>query len=465
MKRTFVSALAILLIGGAAFGETRLVPNQEIAAIGRMEEPLPLKTLVRASLIASGVPADLISVYSRRLLELARQAAAVTTGRGIADGEALLQWMHREYLTRYVESQTLMDVLLETGEFNCVSSGVFYLILARFIGLEVQGVVTADHAFCRLPGLGEGIDVETTNLYGFNPGSRREILDLIEGQTGFAYTPPGNYGYRRNIGEKELVSLIYQNRIFILQQRKDWKPTLGLALDRWTLAGTKFARDDFTMALNNIAADAAAGGNSREVLAVLSAAAAFGEDLGIEEIAEVVIGNEFARLWNSDQLDAARDLVNDTEVTSLVAPSFLEKKRREIKIGILENLLRQGSFSEAVNALESALRDGTITFDRWSELSLYLWSSEAKRRSAGERWAEGWKFLKEAPKTLGDIPEWEGLLQTYEHNLAVDYHNRFVKAFRSQRWDEAWSIVTEGLSLWPDNANLLEDLNILKSRE
>lgn len=473
MNQTAIRALPqtffiILLISAAssAFGEVRLVPDEGIASISQIPEPLPLEALIRASLIASGVPANRIGDYSRQILEITRRAKTVTTGNHLADSEALLRWMHNEYLTHYVESQTRMDVLLESGRFNCVSSAVLYLILARSIGLEVRGVVTKDHAFCRLPKIGDGIDVETTNLYGFNPGSRTEVRDLIEGQTGFVYVPPGNYRRRREIGERALISLIYQNRIVLLQSRKSWKPTVGLALDRWTLAGTDFARDDFIASLKNVAAEANAKENNRDALSLLAKAVGIlGDDHGLEQIAMTLFGNGFARRWNANQLDAALELVNDPNAAILVPASFLDEKRREVKVRALENTIKDLAFPEAAATLEAMLADGIITPGRWSELSLYLWSKEAQQRSSGGKWIEALKFLRTGPPNLGSIPGWGNLIESYEYNSAVTYHNRFVEAVRNRKRDEAHEIVMEGLLLLPNNTSLLADLESLRREE
>jgi hypothetical protein len=156
---------------------------------------------MRVSLIASGTEPGMIDEYIQKM-ENILASAPNATGDAVVDGETLLEWMHEGYLKRYVEAQTRLDVLLDNGTYNCVSSAVFYLILARSMGLPVLGVLTTDHAFCRIPTADGGIDVETTTPYGFDPGSRREAVDSFTGRTGFSYVPPGNYSRRRDIGRE-----------------------------------------------------------------------------------------------------------------------------------------------------------------------------------------------------------------------------------------------------------------------
>ncbi|OQX29765.1 MAG: hypothetical protein B0D92_01945 [Spirochaeta sp. LUC14_002_19_P3] len=457
LKNFYLAGL--MLLAPAVYGEVRLIPNSSIAAIGKMSSPVSAANLIQASLIASGVPQNKLDRYAQQLLGYTRQVSRNTVGNSRIDGEAVLQWMHNNVLKRYIEEQTRMDVLLDSGEYNCVSSAVLYLILTRSIGLNTFGVVTADHAFCRIPDAEEkGIDVETTNSYGFDPGSRREVLDLIEGQTGFAYVPPGNYSRRRDVNDREIVSLIYQNRIAGLQKRKQWEPAVGLALDRWVLSGSDSARNDFITALNNIAAEADIKGRFMEVLPVLNEGAVLlGANHGLEKTAYKLFNNAFARYWNANQLDKAQQLIDSLSGSPLLRADDIEAKRREILARTVANSIKNSSFSESVALLEKALADGAIAEKRWEELSLYVWSNEANRLSAGGNWLKGWNFLKDAPQALSDIPKWKNLLRTYEYNTSTVYHNRFVKAVQKKQWTEAEKIVSEGLSLFPDNANLKKD--------
>ncbi|MDR3312276.1 MAG: hypothetical protein LBS64_03995 [Spirochaetaceae bacterium] len=146
--------------------------------------------------------------------------------------EYVLTYLHDRYLKAYSALQTRIDVLLTNGRFNCVSSAVFYTILANAAGLEVFGVVTRDHAFATVRINGETIDVETTNRYGFDPGNRTEFHDRFGQTTGFAYVPARNYRERAEIGLPELVSLILSNRITELEKSRRYIDAVPLAIDR-----------------------------------------------------------------------------------------------------------------------------------------------------------------------------------------------------------------------------------------
>ena len=90
-------------------------------------------------------------------------------------GRAVLKLLYQDVLKHYEAGQTKFDVALKTGNYNCVSSALLYMAAAKAAGLDVRGQKTPDHAFCSVYISGKRIDVETTNPYGFNPGSREAI--------------------------------------------------------------------------------------------------------------------------------------------------------------------------------------------------------------------------------------------------------------------------------------------------
>jgi len=146
--------------------------------------------------------------------------------------EFILDYMHRNLLRTYSNSQTGIDIILSNGRYNCVSSAVLFMILCKSAGLDVNAVVTKDHAFAAVNIDGEFIDVETTNRYGFDPGNRREFHDQFGKVTGFAYVPQRNYRDRQAIGSIELISLILWNRIADLERRNRFTEAVPLAVDR-----------------------------------------------------------------------------------------------------------------------------------------------------------------------------------------------------------------------------------------
>jgi len=97
-----------------------------------------------------------------------------------AKGEKLLHAMHASFFvggktggeTELVEGydaeQSQVSSIFRNGRFNCISSAILYMILARYFDLNVEGVVTAHHAFIQIQGEnGRIIEVETTSKRGY----------------------------------------------------------------------------------------------------------------------------------------------------------------------------------------------------------------------------------------------------------------------------------------------------------
>ena len=79
--------------------------------------------------------------------------------------------------------------------------------------------------------------METTNPYGFDPGSRREFTDSFGRVTGYSYVPPGQYGRRRELGDKGLLALILYNRNAYDTEAGRYLEALQPAVDAHALRG------------------------------------------------------------------------------------------------------------------------------------------------------------------------------------------------------------------------------------
>jgi tetratricopeptide (TPR) repeat protein len=149
-----------------------------------------------------------------------------------------MDFIYGGYLKRYSELQTRIDTIFDKGTYNCVSSAVFYAVFALAAGLDVSGVQTKDHAFiCLHIGGGESaddVDIETTNPYGFDPGSKTEFTNKF-GETGYAYVSPKNYRDRNPISLLELTSLIFTNRIATLTRQRKYADAVTLAVNNAAL--------------------------------------------------------------------------------------------------------------------------------------------------------------------------------------------------------------------------------------
>jgi len=255
--RILLVALAALLAGAAA-GQAKPVgvvpaapavhpqnpaewaaffaPDPRFVEIGGIPEPMPTRKLAEAGLVASGIPPERMEHYIGRLRETFE--ALRSRSEKIQDpalrAESILPFLHRTLFKEYQEDATTVDGVIDTGYFNCVSSAVVYCLAARVFVLPMKGVQTPDHAFCVLTVGGRDIDVETTNPFGFDPGTSKQFLSSFTKATKFAYVPPQDYARRKTITEKHLVGLILHNRAVDMQKRGRHLEALRLAVDRAT---------------------------------------------------------------------------------------------------------------------------------------------------------------------------------------------------------------------------------------
>ncbi|MDR2133624.1 MAG: hypothetical protein LBP27_00855, partial [Treponema sp.] len=231
--------------GSGAFPRIEPDPRALEYAGEKTEKGYTWEALAEISLWASGAagggPENSAGAGGDEYLDKIRAAAAeLETDPALPAGsrergEYILAYTHKKFLKSYSLNQTRLDTLLSNGRYNCVSSAVLYMILARSNGLDVRGVMTRDHAFAVLYAGAEAVDVETTNPYGFDPGNRREFHDGFGKLTGFVYVPAKNYRDRAGITPVELVSLILSNRISEHERQNRFAEAVPLAVDRAAL--------------------------------------------------------------------------------------------------------------------------------------------------------------------------------------------------------------------------------------
>ena len=155
-------------------------------------------------------------------------------------GRAILKLLYRDYLAAYSLNQTKIDLAMDKGFYNCVSSAVLYMAAAKAAELDVRGQRTTQHAFCSIyvpmtdgkPGQLKKIDVETTNPYGFNPGSKEEIEH--ESQIRKYYVVPKKYySNRTEVSDGVFTGLIAGNLCSEYIKSENYKKAVPLGAARW----------------------------------------------------------------------------------------------------------------------------------------------------------------------------------------------------------------------------------------
>jgi len=401
------------------------------------------------------------------------------TGEGRA--EFILEYMHKNLLKTYSINQTGIDILLSAGRFNCVSSAVMYMILCKSAGLDVTGVVTRDHAFVSVNISGEVIDVETTNLYGFDPGSRREFHDQFGKLTGFTYVPARNYRDRQGISQAELVSLILWNRIVDLESGNRFGEAVSLAVDRTALLhGSKMAinKDSYSpLFVNpyqslldrifNYGTFLLRAGREEDCLRWAALASPeYPDEKRWQDFAYAAANNRINKFMRSSQLSEAKNFL-DLHRSLLSQDSYerLDVLLLDAELAVGVNGIRNTADGDKViTAIDEAGKSGKISGERSSQLLTAAVQKTAAIISAapGMDWPGAIKYIENAISRFGPNRELDQALRVYQSNRAADFHNRFASAWNRGNYDEAVNILNNGLSEFPGDRRLLADRELVE---
>lgn len=194
-------------------------------------------TLLEASLVASGVPDREVPAEAARATAALRPAIerARTQRDPRARGALLLRTLHDTVLREYALTATEIDDLIHTGEFNCLSSALLFVVAADGLLEQPRAMVTRYHAFARVTVEGRAADVETTTPAGFAADRAKlmtpEYVKKIAGPGTSTAELLADLEHPEELPALSLVAAVYSNRAVGLVQRGDLAGA-AVALDR-----------------------------------------------------------------------------------------------------------------------------------------------------------------------------------------------------------------------------------------
>jgi tetratricopeptide (TPR) repeat protein len=394
-------------------------------------------------------------------------------------GEYVLTFLYQKFLKRYSLRQTEVDAIFRTGYYNCVSSAALYLIFGSAVDLEIQGVLTRDHAFVSVQTEKGPIDVETTNRYGFDPGNRKEFHDNFGKATGFAYVPAKNYRDRSPLSKLELISVIFSNRISDMQSRGRYDEALGLALNRAAMlslrknpADSPYFLDPERDVLDRLifyASNLLKTGKEDDVfrwIELTSGKFPPGEyDEQLRELEFAAVNNLILKHVRAENYAEARAAL-DREAFRIDADSAA-------KLGLMildaeltgkTQKIRTITDAEAVLAeIDISERAGNgLPAERVTELRNFALVKKSELISKAQGWPAAIAFLETGIARYGNNPLLERNLQVFRSNYVTDFHNAFARAYNRHNYIEAIEIVEEALKEFPGNRQLTADLATAK---
>jgi tetratricopeptide (TPR) repeat protein len=385
-------------------------------------------------------------------------------------GEFILSYIHNKLLKNYSERQTRLDEILVNGRYNCVSSAVLYVILAASQGIDAWGVMTRDHAFVTVRVGNETVDVETTNPYGFDPGSRREFHDDFGRLTGFAYVPARNYRDRADISPLELISLIFTNRIVDLESRGRYGDSVALALNRAVLLSWRSKpvsspffpgpNEDLMDRLLNFGISLVRAGKEEEALRWAAHAGERYPHERWEEFTYSAMNNLLVKLTRSQRFTEARAAL-DARTAALSRENLrrLDTLLTDAELAHRSSRIRTLRDAEAtLGAITGAETGRVLSRARAEEMRTFVLLKAGEILAAEQGWQRALVFLEDAVQQYGGNSQLDNALRVFRSNRVTEIHNRFAELFNGRKYDDALRVVQDGLAELPGNRQLQSDL-------
>jgi hypothetical protein len=393
-----------------------LSPLPVASVLAHSDEPLPLDTLIDSALVLSGTPEASMGPVRQLLQRHVEDFRVETTG--IADerrlGEAALEYLFRNVIKTYSLMEARVNVALGTGVYNCVSSTVLYMILARSVGLVVSGVRTSDHAFCTVTVNDSPLDVETTTPYGFDPGTKKEFKDAFGKVTGFSYVPPSNYRDRKPVRDKELLALIPYDRASMEIQSGNYQA----AVQPLATAYSMVASEEFLRAMS------------------------------------ISISDWAAFLGINSQFDTALTLLKDAKA-AYGSNIELDRRMSDVYYNNILSLVEKNALQDAESRLGNSPRDTPLDDASWMDLSVLLLQTRSENAAKSGGYAEAAAIVSQAIEKLGRDSR---LLHMYE----VYVHNQFATLYNSRRYADAKDVLTMAINVYPASQTFSQDLSAVQ---
>lgn len=418
-RRTLIFCAALALFGQAFCGplEIRFEADKRLDSSIFEAREISAEPFARAALLAGGSSEKEIEERMEELDSLWEKLDARLEPIAGAEerADAILFFIHEEILSKYNFYQTRVDEALESGVYNCVSSAILFWYFAKRAAIPVCACETPRHAFCMIFDENGGIDVETTNPYGVNPGKKRG-QDLGGGKKQWITVPAKDYAGRRQVDDRRVIGMVYNNLIVQLQKKKQNAQSVGLAVDAYEVQGRSNAsRNDLEICVLNAAGDLSAAGKEEEALElVLKARETFGPSPNWEK--------------------------------------RLKVSRHNLALANVNRL----PFEEALEAVDKDRE--SLGEESFAELKEYAYLLNEQKLSKKSDWPGALKIIKMG---LEEFPKSQKLLRHQSilmQNYAIDFHNEAADLYNAGKTEEAVAAVRRGLEAVPGNKILLGDL-------
>lgn len=398
-------------------------------------------------------------------------------------GRAILKYLFRDFLKVYNLDQTKIDTALETGKYNCVSSAILYMAAAKAAGLNVCGQTTTQHAFCSIyvPNTSptkagqsqfKKIDVETTNPYGFNPGSKEEIENENEIKQ-YYVVPKKYYSNRKEVSDGIFTGLIAGNLTSFYIKSGNYHKAIPLGAARWyavkneSAKSTTSVRNEFDiLAANyvNLPPQSAAAYSS-----IIDWFLEFINYWGITEflqknldtsvinlfvlclqeknyqLAQICYEKYKTKISQGQQITKAEEILTDIIITNQT-----ENLTTEQKIAETNRLLSTEDFSSPARQKRAQLHLESFWLENLNE---FMNSRD---------YEAGYNKASLALEALPKSSKIKTMQNSFYKNYIAVIHNNFARLANSGDYAAALSVLQEGMQKFPNDKTLKKDLTDLQ---
>ena len=397
-------------------------------------------------------------------------------------GRAVLKLLYRDYLTTYDFHQTRTDVALLTGVYNCVSSGVLYMAAAKAAGLEVRGQKTTEHAFCTvyLPNTSGGkknqlkkIDVETTNPYGFNPGTRETIENEDKIQS-YYVVPKKYYANRQEVSDRIFAGLIAGNLCSYYIEQNNYEKAIPLGAARYEFvrqekskAANEARRDLDVLASNYVNVDIE---DTEVFLSYVNWYAGFIDRWGMTQYLQK---NMDSAVYNLLVFCLQQKNFPLAETSFKKFRPYITQKQAAVSQEILADIFfdsgLEGLSAEEqivlINQTLSLPQNQDEAFQKRGQLYLenaWIWILNDCMNN--REYEQGYEKSSEALVSLKQSSKIKKMQKAFYDNCIVNIHNNFARTANAGDYEGARSILEEGLAKFPEDKTLKSDLILLNKR-
>ena len=394
-------------------------------------------------------------------------------------GKAILKLLYRDYLAAYKFSQTRINVAMDKGFYNCVSSAVLYMAAAKAAGLDVRGQRTTQHAFCSIyvpdyvsdaegnPGQLKKIDVETTNPYGFNPGSKEEIENESKIKK-YYVVPKKYYSNRSEISDGFFTGLIAGNLCSDYIKTSDYQKAVPLGAARWEAVryenpdAVAFVRNEFDILAGNYVN--LKPEKAETYSSTLDWFYSFIERWGNDAFLQKNLDNSFINLL----------VLCNKEQNYLLAKSAYEKyidkvsqsqhtKAEEIMTDIIiltatNNLSSKEKVAETNRLLATKELASDARQKRGKQHLELFWITRLNELMKAGEYIEGYADAGAALEVLPKSSKIKNMQNSFYNNLIAILHNGFARYANAGDYETARAILIEGLKKFPEDRTLKRDL-------